>query len=191
MAKLPDLSDATKLDENLREVVAIRERVAYAIRRARKQLQQARDDDNETLILRTLGYLTDACRVSGELDAAIEYGQEALDRSRRASNRNAEIANLIRLGEAYKYRNEHAVAEPLFRDALTLTSDDESSALRDFSLQHLGKCLLETGQYDEAIAFLEQALDLRRAKGTQSLVESTEQAISLAKTRRDAIEQEQ
>ena len=37
----------------------------------------------------TLGYLTDACRVAGESDAAVTYGQEALERSRAAGNRNA------------------------------------------------------------------------------------------------------
>jgi tetratricopeptide (TPR) repeat protein len=185
MAKLPDISDATTFDDNLREVPRWPERIAYAIRRGRKQLQQARDESNETQILRTLGYLTDACRVSGELDAAVAYGQEALERSRTAGNRNAEVANLIRLGEAHKYRDEHAIAEPLFREALAQTSEGDAQALRDFALQHLGKCLLETGHYSEAIAHLEEALALRQAKQNQSLVDSTQQALALARTRLD------
>jgi tetratricopeptide (TPR) repeat protein len=183
MAKLPDLSEAIAFDENLREVPRWPERIAYAIRRGRKQLQQSREDGNETQILRALGYLTDACRVFGELDAAVAYGQEAVERSRAAGNRNAEIANLIRLGEAHKYRDEHVIAEPLFREALDLTSDGDVQVLRDFALQHLGKCLLEMGRYDEAITQLEDALALRRAKQNQSLIESTENALALARTR--------
>jgi len=179
MAKLPDISNATRLDEKLREVVTQPERVAYALRRARKQLQQSREDSNDTQILRTLGYLTDACRVAGELNAAVTYGQEALERSRHAGNRNAEVANLIRLGEAYKYRDEHAIAEPLFREALTLSASGD--ALHDFALQHLGKCLLEMNRYDESIACLEQALERRREKGIQPLIDSTEQALALAR----------
>jgi HTH-type transcriptional regulator, pleiotropic regulator of extracellular virulence genes len=182
MAKLPDINEAIAFDENLREVARWPERIAYAIRRGRKQLQQARDDENETQILRTLGYLTDACRVSGELDAAVAYGHEAVERARAAGNRNAEVANLIRLAEAHKYRDEHAIAEPLFREALALTSDD-ARALRDFALQHLGKCLLEMGRYDEAITHLDEALTLRRTKQTESLIESTEQALALARSR--------
>lgn len=186
MAKLPDISDAIVFDVNLREAARWPERIAFAIRRARKQLQQARDEGNDTQILRTLGYLTDACRIVGERDAAVAYGQEAIERARAAGNRNAEVANLIRLGEAHKYRDEHAIAEPLFREALTLSVDGEARALHDFALQHLGKCLLEEGHYDESIAFLEQALDLRREKGVQPLIDSTEQALTLARTRLEA-----
>lgn len=186
MAKLPDISDAITIDENLREVVRWPERMAFAIRRARKQLQESRDKGHDTQILRTLGYLTDACRVAGELDAAVTYGQEALERSRAAGNRNAEVANLIRLGEAHKYRDEHAIAEPLFREALTLSTDGDAATLHDFALQHLGKYLLEQRRYDESIAVLERALELRREKGVQSLIDSTEQALALARTRLDA-----
>lgn len=181
MAKLPDISAATKLDENLREVVSQPARLAYALRRGRKRLQQDRDDGNDTQILRTLGYLTDACRVAGELDAAVAYGQEALERSRAAGNRNAEVANLIRLGEAHKYRDEHTIAEALFREALALSADGEAQALHDFALQHLGKCLLEMARYDESIAYLERALELRREKGLKPLIDSTEQALNLAR----------
>lgn len=188
MAKLPDISEAIAFDENLREVPRWPERIAYAIRRGRKQLQQARDDGNETQILRTLGYLTDACRVSGELDAAVAYGREAVEHARAAGNRNAEVANLIRLGEAHKYRDEHAIAEPLFREALALTSDSDAETLRDFALQHVGKCLLEMGRYDEAITHLEEALTLRQARRTESLIESTEQALALAQSRMEAHE---
>lgn len=186
MAKLPDISDSIAFDENLREIVTGPERVAFAIRRARKRLQQARDVGNATQILRTLGYLTDACRVAGELDAAVRYGQEAVERARSAANRNAEVANLIRLGEAHKYRDEHAIAEPLFRQALALSTEGDARTLHDFALQHLGKCLIEMGKYDEAIVSLEQALDIRRGKATQALIESTEQALRLARTRADA-----
>ena len=186
MAKLPDISDAITVDENLREVARWPERVAFAIRRARRQLQQARDEQNDTQILRTLGYLTDACRVAGELDAAVTYGQEALERARAAGNHNTEVANLIRLGEVHTYRDEHAIAEPLFREALALSTDGEARALHDFALQHLGKCLLEMARYDESITCLEQALALRREKGIQSLIDSTEQALALARTRPEA-----
>jgi tetratricopeptide (TPR) repeat protein len=186
MAKLPDLSDAVTLDENLREMPRVPERVAFGIRRARKQLQEAHESGNDTLILRTLGYLTDASRIAGDLDAAVSYGTEALERARVSGNRNAEVANLIRLGEAHKYRDEHAIAEQLFRDALALSQEGDAHALHDFALQHLGKCLLEQGRYDESIGYLEQALKLRRAKGSQPLIDSTGRALALARTRRNA-----
>ena len=182
MAKLPDISDAIAFDANLREVARWPERIAFGIRRARKHLQQSRDDGNETQVLRTLGYLTDACRVVGELHAAVSYGQEAVERSRAASNQNAEVANLIRLGESHKYREEHTIAESLFREALALSTDGDARVLHDFALQHLGKCLMELGRYDEAVTYLEQALEIRRTKSSQPLIESTEQALALART---------
>jgi hypothetical protein len=44
------------------------------------------------------------------------------------------------------------------------------------------------GQYDEAITHLDEALTLRQAKQTESLIESTERALALARTRREAQE---
>ncbi|HEX5165225.1 MAG TPA: tetratricopeptide repeat protein [Thermomicrobiales bacterium] len=185
MAKLPDISDAIRFDENLREVPRWPDRIAYALRRARKQLAEAREAGYDTQILRTLGYLTDASRVAGDLDAAVTYGQEALERARASGNSNAIVANLIRLGEAHTYRDEPAVAEPLLREALALSSQGDSGPLQDYALQHLGKLLLETGSYDESITYLEQALALRQAKGNQPLIESTQQALDLVRARRE------
>jgi tetratricopeptide (TPR) repeat protein len=185
MAKLPDVSDAIRIDENLREVPRWPDRIAYALRRARKQLAEARETGNDTQILRTLGYLTDASRVAGEVDSAVAYGQEALERARASGNSNAIVANLIRLGDAHKYRDEHSVAEPLLRVALTLSSVCESGELHDYALQHLGTLLLEMGHYDQSIDYLEQALALRQTKGTQPLIESTQQALAVARSRQD------
>lgn len=183
MAKLPDISGAIALDENLREVARWPERIAYAIRRARKQLGEARDGANDIQILRTLGYLTDACRIAGEHDAAVAYGQEALDRSRTSGNPNAEIANLLRLAEAHQYRNDSLSAEPLFREAIALSIAGETHALHDSALQQLGTFLIELGRYDESIAALEGALALRRARGNRAQIDATMQALELARAR--------
>jgi tetratricopeptide (TPR) repeat protein len=183
MPKLPDLTGATAFDENLREIPARPGRIARGVRLARARLDEARAAGDGAQVLRVLGYLADACRVAGQLDDAVAYAGEALDLARAAGNRNAEIANLIRLAEARKYRGEHAAAETLQREALALAGPDDAHPLRDYALQHLGKNLLEQGRHDEAIACLDDALTLRREKGQPSLVDSTEQALTLARKR--------
>ena len=65
MAKLPDLSDATTFDENLREIPTRPGRIARGIRLGRARLDEARAKGDDTDLLHTLGYLADACRVSG------------------------------------------------------------------------------------------------------------------------------
>jgi hypothetical protein len=48
-------------------------------------------------------------------------------------------------------------------------------------LQHLGKCRVEQGDHEEALACLREALALRTAKGDDALVESTRRALRLVR----------
>jgi len=45
--------------------------------------------------------------------------------------------------------------------------------LVDFALQHLGKHYVDADRATDAVACLEEALEVRRAKGDQALIEST------------------
>ncbi|MEE2829580.1 MAG: hypothetical protein VX498_10360 [Myxococcota bacterium] len=75
---------------------------------------------------------------------------------------------------ALQYVGSHREARTLFELAERQAPDD----LRlSFALQHHGKCLVESGELDQARSKLEQARDLRTALGRAELVASSERAI--------------
>jgi tetratricopeptide (TPR) repeat protein len=70
----------------------------------------------------------------------------------------------------------------IFRAAFALTLSGAASDYEDFALQHLGKCLVEMGRVDEAIACFDRALILRWMKADPELIASTEEALAGARS---------
>lgn len=81
------------------------------------------------------------------------------------------------MGEAYKYYGQHEPALECFEKALTMSHTKELHMYKDFALQHMGKCLLELGEYENAMDRFEEALELRQKKGNEDLILATETAI--------------
>jgi len=102
---------------------------------------------------------------------------EAVTLARTLGDRRREAANLIRLATARQYGGQHAEAEAIFREALALTETGDAADYEDFALQHLGKCLVETGRVAEAMLCFDRALVLRWMKADAELIASTEQAL--------------
>lgn len=133
-------------------------------------------------MIRLLGYLGEACRLAGRLDAADAALTEALIASISSGKARSITAGLIRLGELRRCEDRFAEAEKLLREALLLADErghPDCAVYRDFALQHL-----DVGRPDEAMALFEQALTIRRAAGATSLTASTEEALRLARSRR-------
>jgi tetratricopeptide (TPR) repeat protein len=181
---LPDLRELTKFDASLREVPTDVEALQAAIDQAMAQLLEAEAHQELETTVRLLGYLGNALRIIGRTAESVNYLERAVSQCRMLGNRRAELVNTIRLAEARKYKGEYAIAEHLLRSARTCTDEEELSDYKDFALQHFGKCLLEKGEVDEAVTLLEEALKLRVAKGDKTLVESTDQALTLARNMR-------
>lgn len=175
---LPDLSRLGAFDCRLREVATDRENVARARDLATSRLDGT---DEPAERARLLGYMGNAERMLGHTGPAIAYFRSALDLMRASGDVRGEAVALIRLGEAYRCADEPGQAEALLREALEATENGEAAGLRDFALQHLGKCLVELGRRDEAVAALDEALLVRRTKGDAALVESTQQALAWAR----------
>lgn len=177
---LPDLSALITFDENLRETPTDRAALEAARETAVKRLPALAEEEDGQALLWILGYLGNVCRVLGKAGEAVRYLQEAVALAGVTRNPNAALANVIRLGEAYKYSGNHPVAERLFRYVLAETAP--AHPYRDFALQHLGKCLMDDGRYTEAVPFLEEALEIRRRKKDAALVQSTTRALALVQT---------
>lgn len=125
-----------------------------------------------------LGELGEQARALGLLEASRNFLEKALALAREQQDPVREVANLIRLGTTLQYLEEHDQGEVLMREALDKVHSPETAMYHDFALQHLGKLLVEKGQYHEAKAFFKEALVIRQKKGLEGLIHSTEQALS-------------
>ena len=59
--------------------------------------------------------------------------------------------------------------------------EKEVSGYLDVAYQHMGKLYFDFGDYKQALHYFYKALDLRKLKKDQSLIESTEIAIEVTK----------
>lgn len=183
MTSLPPLSDlqsVTAMDERLRQVPADQAVLVEAIAAGEAHVAAARAGDDQTALVRALGYLGEALRVAGRLVEAEGVLNEALARARRRDDERLVIAALIRLGECHRCADAYPRGEPLLREAVDRAADQDGTLYRDFALQHLGKLLIDAGRAAEAIPVLTEALRLRHAAGKAALVASTEEALDRA-----------
>jgi HTH-type transcriptional regulator, pleiotropic regulator of extracellular virulence genes len=129
---------------------------------------------DETEEMRLSGRIGEHYRMLGEYNAALIYLQNAVELVRKLGDSRQEIANLLRLATTLQYADRHAEALPLFRDALVKS---RGGSYEDFALQHMGKCLVELGQIEEARTCFEAALVIRQIKGDTELLASTHEAL--------------
>ena len=98
-------------------------------------------------------------------------------------------ANGIRRATAMQYCGEHNMALLEFGSTLDYISTHKLRRLKDFALQHKGKCLVEMGQLDAADDCFRNALRLRRSRKATALVCSTLSAIKAVKSMRLEVNQ--
>lgn len=135
--------------------------------------------ENEEYKYYLCGFIGNLYRICEEPQDALTYLHECLHISLEEGNIKKEIVSLIRLGEALKYANQHQKALKLFNSALTKCHENRVDLYLDFTLQHKGKCLIELGELEDAETCFLQSLKLREQKAEQSLIKSTELALSL------------
>ncbi|MUV39098.1 hypothetical protein JNUCC1_02970 [Lentibacillus sp. JNUCC-1] len=127
------------------------------------------------------GALGNLYRIDAQTKKAIDCLSYSLNLAVEERNFTREIVSLIRLGEAFKYDQQHHKALDLFNAALDKCEANNVNAYLDFALQHKGKCLLELARLDDAEECFVKALELRKEKREVSLIDSTEQALRLVK----------
>lgn len=127
------------------------------------------------------GMIGNLLRIMEKPQEAIYYLTWCLEYAVNEKNRKREIVSNIRLGEAYKYNDQYERAFNCFDKALYLCETYQIHDYEDFALQHKGKCLMEMKMFPEAKACFERALEIRKKKGHQFLIDSTEQAIEFVR----------
>jgi tetratricopeptide (TPR) repeat protein len=181
--KLPNLAHYMQYNPThfLREQPVDEEELKAVLEEANTYLRQVLQEpklDPQVLIY-LYSYLGNGYRVLYQTSKAVQYLEKALELTKKEEDLKGELRALIRLGEAFKYDERHEAALACFGQALAISSYKDLEHYRDYALQHMGKCLLELGEYENALLRFDEALELRKKKGNQSLVLATETAIVL------------
>ncbi|WP_440895793.1 tetratricopeptide repeat protein [Amphibacillus sp. Q70] len=163
--------------EYLREKTSNSLKLNQVIHQAEDLLKSSHENDKYFLY----GALGNLYRINGQPKKAINCLTYCLNQAVEEKKPRGEIVSLIRLGEALKYGGNHKKALDHFNKALGMCETLQIDEYLDFGLQHKGKCLMELAMLDEAEQCFQKALELRKAKKSHSLINSTEQAIELVR----------
>jgi tetratricopeptide (TPR) repeat protein len=92
------------------------------------------------------------------------------------------VAQSLRRADILRYSREKDKAEASFNSIIEICKKEkEVSGYLDVAYQHMGKLYFDFGDYKQALHYFYKALDLRKLKKDQSLIESTEIAIEVTK----------
>lgn len=92
------------------------------------------------------------------------------------------VVNAIRLAHVYQWMGAYEVAEEMFFNIVKMCQERQEVAYYlNFSLQHFGKLYFELSDYQKALGYFQEALELRKALGDEKLIQSSQLAINVTK----------
>lgn len=151
--------------------------LADKVERDYAELTRARQLSDERLQLEVLSRLGSRLTILGKEQAAAPLLVEALTLARSLGEQRLEVATLLHLATAQQYLNQRDLAQHLFQEALEKARTYGQSEYEDFILHHRGRCYVEQGQIDEARTCFERALILRKNKGDERGIASSQRAL--------------
>lgn len=172
--EVSDIEDFIVSDARQRMAPSSRPALREAVQAALAELEFS-EGGSRVVLLRRIG---SGLTALGDYEAAQRILGEALELAVRLGDPRAEVAARINLGDALRYAGDLQAAAAQYEPALALARRTVPDRV-DFALQHYGKHLIDAGRAEEARACLREALELRRAKGDQGLIESTIKALGL------------
>ena len=129
-------------------------------------LQKHRDDKRQVLMV--LEQLADIYAQLGRREQALEFELQVLD-IKKALQMNSELASsLNKIGNLYKNLNNNALALGYFKESLDLNKkmrQSQEGNQDDDVLMNIAFIYQAKGDYDEALEYLFEALEIRRARG--------------------------
>lgn len=130
-----------------------------------------------------LGKIGSFARMLEELDDAEAFLGEALELiNEHDLGVRLWVANGIRLAHVYQWMRAFDIAEEMFFNIVEMCDEKkEVSEYLNFALQHFGKFYFDLGEYEEALEYFEEAMELRKTIGDDSLIKSTQFAIDVTK----------
>lgn len=146
-----------------------------------EELDQPETQWDVKSIVQVLGKTAAYMKMIRELDEALRLIETSLSLIEQHDlGPRSFVAQSLRWADILRYRGEFGEAEQIIEGVLDMCEKLEKvSFYKDFALQHLGKLNFDLGEYEIALVYFEKALVLRKIKGDQELIESTNFAISM------------
>ncbi|MGH7301957.1 MAG: hypothetical protein ACRELZ_01625 [Candidatus Rokuibacteriota bacterium] len=129
----------------------------------------ARTLGDQPRVARIASFLTGSCTNSGDYDAAVRFGQEALSIARTLGDRSIEVVATTYLGFTHTARGEFSDAATLFERNVALEGELRSERFGAPQIQSaqsgawLADVLSQLGRFDEAIGHAEAAVRIAEA----------------------------
>ncbi len=172
--------------DDLRRKPTSTKKLAMALVQQRKTADKMRQlaleepsELNVSHLGRELSRLADHLLLAEKPARALPLKEEAVDIWHELGRDKAGfLAELDAAEIVFELGRHDAALEEL--DRLVERSEDEPFGVyRDFALELRARCLARCGRADEALADLEAALELRRARGNERQIEETERLLEL------------
>ena len=143
--------------------------------RQESELQQAMDNDLKKMLEKTDKILKETKEANDDLEKTLKYGEDiGLTDEDKAKNE-------FGMGIIKFSNKQYSAAMIHFEKAIELNPNYAEA------YNNWGVVLDELGKYEEAIEKYEKAKALAKEQGLISIVETIDQAIALAKSRRDSL----
>ncbi|BAZ49167.1 hypothetical protein NIES4103_17780 [Nostoc sp. NIES-4103] len=167
-------------DDNLHEVPNSPAEMQQAVKFLQSQLNDSANDTQQQISLN--GLIGSYARILRDFSTAKLALTSALELCSSINDKRLKVINLIRLGHLYQWQQEYSLSETLFFDAIAqCINNPELESYLDFAYQHIGKCKFDQAQYEQAQFYFEKALELRKFKNNQLLIDSTQLALDTVK----------
>lgn len=168
---------AFKIADNLRETPLDSKQFSKDLKELEARIKIEKSLNEQAVLLSKIGVLS---RINGDIDKSETYLNEAEILITKLDNKRLELVNKIRIlqtlqfkGEFKKCLKKYPVLEVKIKGITKL------KALLDFLYQHWAKCLFETNSFAEAEKYFKLALKLRKEKGDEELLKSTQFALDV------------
>jgi class 3 adenylate cyclase/Tfp pilus assembly protein PilF len=141
--------------------------------RALQVAEQTDDSTRIATILLNIGAVY--AHKKGTYDKALDYYLRALPISRSLSDRNIIATINANIGEIYLLREEVDLAIPYFKESQREYAGSENTP---YALNNLGKAYFKKGDYQKAIQYHQQALNI--ARSLETVVDEADALLGLA-----------
>ncbi len=167
------------IGDNLREVPDDPKEFEKGIIFLAQKLANATTNLEKAQYLSKLGTFN---RIVGNLEISLQQHTDAQLIIRNLDNEKLYIVNEIRLATTLQFQGEFEAAEEIHTTLEhQIHTNDKHHDLLDFIHQHKGKNYFEWGKLGLALVEFEKALSIRKIKGDNALIHSTEIAIKKIK----------
>lgn len=174
-------------DNNLHDIPNAADDMRHAIEFLQAEL--IKHDDNVREQIYCLGLIGSYARMLHDLTVARQALNTAIELSSLMGDDRLILVNRIRLAQVYQWEQRYDLSEALFEAVLNQCRNTPTlESYLDFAYQHIGKCRFDQAQYEAAKNYFEQALELRKRKGDQSLIDSTQFALNIVQQRINGIQ---